>query len=168
MIRAVLFDRDGTLIVDGAASLTLMPGAIAAITRLRERGVRIGVVTNQPRVGSDIAARRAMQALHEQIESRIGALDGWFVCTHTPAEGCACRKPQPGLIFEAARALGVAPSECAVIGDIGSDVEAAQRAGAYGILVPTPITRREEVDRAPVVCENLLDAVERVLAEVAA
>jgi histidinol-phosphate phosphatase family protein len=168
MIRAVLFDRDGTLIADGAASLTLMPGAIAAIARLRERGMRIGVVTNQPRAGAGLEARREMQALHERIEARVGPLDGWFACTHAPAEGCVCRKPEPGLILQAARAFGVAPSECVVIGDIGSDIEAARRAGASGILVPTPITRRDEIERAAVVCTSLLDAVDRVLAEVAA
>lgn len=168
MIRAVLFDRDGTLIADGTGSLKLMPGAIAAISRLRERGIRVAVVTNQPRAGNDLHARRGMQALHQRIESRVGALDGWFVCTHAPHDACTCRKPQPGLIIEAARALGVAPSECAVIGDIGSDVEAALRAGARPVLVPTPVTRAEEVAAAPIVCENLLQAVDRVLEHAAA
>lgn len=168
MIRAVLLDRDGTLIADGSASLTLMPGAVTAIARLRERGIRIGVVTNQPRVGDDLGARRAMQGLHHRIETRVGSLDGWFVCTHAPHDGCSCRKPQPGLILEAARAFGIAPQECVVIGDIGSDVEAAQRAGARAILVPTPITRREEVEAAPIVCGDLLQAVNRVIAQAAA
>ncbi|HKU67443.1 MAG TPA: HAD-IIIA family hydrolase [Candidatus Baltobacteraceae bacterium] len=168
MIRAVLFDRDGTLIADGEGSLTLMPGAVTAISRLRERGIRIAVITNQPRPGTDLRARRAMHGLHHRIETRIGSVDGWFVCTHAPDEGCSCRKPQPGLIFEAARALGVAPNECAVIGDIEGDMEAARRAGAQGILVPTPVTRVEEVARARVVCRDLLEAVERVLAQAAA
>jgi histidinol-phosphate phosphatase family protein len=168
MIRAVLFDRDGTIIADGGGTLTLMPGAVTAIARLRERGIRIGVVTNQPRVGNDLGARRAMQGLHHRIETRVGSLDGWFVCTHAPHDGCACRKPQPGLIHEAARAFGIAARECIVIGDIGSDVESALRAGAQAILVPTPVTRREEIAAAPVVCGDLLQAADRVLAQVAA
>jgi D-glycero-D-manno-heptose 1,7-bisphosphate phosphatase len=168
MIRAVLFDRDGTLIADGCGSLTLMPGAVSAVSRLREHGIRVAVVTNQPRVGNDLDARRAMQGLHRQIETRIGAVDGWFVCTHAAQEGCSCRKPQPGLILEAARALGVSPGECVVIGDIGSDMEAAQRAGAQGILVPTPVTRAEEVARATTVRRDLSEAVDCVLAQAAA
>jgi histidinol-phosphate phosphatase family protein len=168
MIRAVLFDRDGTLIADGAGSLSLMPGAVGAIARLRDRGMRIAVVTNQPRAGESMAARRAMNALHQQIETRVGALDGWFACTHAAQDGCECRKPQPGLVLQAARALGVLPQECVVIGDIGSDVEAAQRAGAQPILVPTPVTLHEEIERAPIVCRDLLEAAAYVLAEVAA
>lgn len=168
MIRAVLFDRDGTLIADGGGSLTLMPGAATVVSRLRRSGVRIGVVTNQPRSGADSAAHRAMQALHDRIEARIGALDGWFICEHAAGAGCACRKPQPGLILDALRAFGVAPEECVVVGDIGSDIEAAQRAGAHAILVPTPVTRREEIESAPVVCRTLLEAADAVLGQAAA
>lgn len=168
MIRAVLFDRDGTLIVDGDRTPTLMPGAVAAIARLRERDLRIGVVTNQPHAGTDQAYLHAMQALHERIEAETGALDGWFVCTHAPAAGCVCRKPEPGLISDALRAFGVGAGECVVIGDIGSDIEAARRAGTYAILVPTPVTRPQEVADAPVVCRNLLEAVDYVLWQAAA
>ncbi len=168
MIRAVLFDRDGTLIADEAGSLRFMPGAVAAISRLREAGIHIGVVTNQPRVRDDLRAKHAMHALHRRIESRVGVLDGWFICAHAPQDACGCRKPQRGLIVEAARAFGVAPGECAVIGDIGSDVEAALRAGAQPVLVPTPVTLADEIAAAPVVCADLLQAVSRVLEHAAA
>jgi histidinol-phosphate phosphatase family protein len=168
VIRAVLFDRDGTLIADDSASLQYMPGAVEAIARLRERGIRIGVVTNQPRTGANVAAALAMHELHRRIESHIGAIDAWFVCAHAPADGCDCRKPQPGLILQALAAFDAAADECVMIGDIGSDVEAAQRAGVPAILVPTPVTRPEEIARAPIVCENLFEAVDRVLTQVAA
>lgn len=168
MIRAVLFDRDGTLIADDPVHVRLMPGARSAVARLRERGLRIAVVTNQPRAGESLAARNAMKALHAQIDAELGGLDGWFACTHAPQMRCACRKPQPGLVHEASRALGVASHECVVVGDIGSDVEAARRAGARAILVPTPVTRREEIAAAPAVCATLLDAVRSVLEQTAA
>lgn len=168
MIRAVLFDRDGTLIADGGGSLTLMPGAATVVSRLRRHGIRIGVVTNQPRAGADSAAQRAMHALHDRIDARLGALDGWFICLHAANAGCSCRKPQPGLILEALRAFGVAAHECVVVGDIGSDIEAAQRAGAHAILVPTPVTRRQEIESAPIVCANLLEAADVMLGQAAA
>jgi D-glycero-D-manno-heptose 1,7-bisphosphate phosphatase len=168
MIRAALFDRDGTLIADGTGTLTLMRGAVTAIARLRAHGLRIGVVTNQPRAGRDDVSLRAMEALHERIEARVGKLDGWFICTHSPEDTCVCRKPQPGLILQAAHAFGVAPHECVVIGDIGKDVDAALQAGARGILVPTPVTLREEIAQAPVVCRDLLEAADRVLGDLAA
>ena len=61
-----------------------------------------------------------------------------------PADGCACRKPAPELIRQAAAELGVDPADCVMIGDIGADAEAAYAAGARAILVPTPHTRPEE------------------------
>jgi histidinol phosphatase-like enzyme len=87
---------------------------------------------------------------------------------HAPEDACTCRKPQPGLILRALAALGVAPDECVMIGDIGSDVEAAQRAGVPTILVPTPVTLPQEIENAPVVCNDLVEAVDRVLAQVPA
>lgn len=161
MIRAVLFDRDGTLIADdpsGARAVELMPYAREAINLLRSKGVRVGVVTNQP------AARDGdLQRVHGEIEDALGAFDGWFVCRHAVAAACECRKPQPGLVLQAAQAFGIEPRECAVIGDIGSDVEAAQRAGACAVLVPTDKTLHPEILNAPAVSANLLHAVERVL-----
>jgi D-glycero-D-manno-heptose 1,7-bisphosphate phosphatase len=161
MIHAVVFDCDGTLIADTPHQrdrIVPMPQARRALTRLREIGLRIGVATNQP--GADA---RELRRFHDRVEALLGPIDGWFVCTHTVAEGCTCRKPQPGLILEAAAAFGIAPDQCAVIGDIGSDVEAAQNAGACAILVPTPVTLREEIERAPIVCDNVFQAVEQLV-----
>jgi beta-phosphoglucomutase-like phosphatase (HAD superfamily) len=67
------------------------------------------------------------------------------------------------LIEAAARALGVEPGQCVVIGDIGADVEAARAAGARAVLVPTSVTRAEEVAAAPEVADDLLAAVDLVL-----
>ena len=72
-------------------------------------------------------------------------------------------QPEPGLVVQAAEALQVDPSRCALIGDIGSDVEAAQAAGARAILVPTHVTRAEEVRRAPEVARTLTEAVDLLL-----
>jgi histidinol phosphatase-like enzyme len=85
------------------------------------------------------------------------------VCEHGPDEGCECRKPRPGLVLRAAAELGVAPERCAVVGDIGGDVEAARAAGAVGILVPTPVTRRDEITAAPIVAGDLATAVDIIL-----
>ena len=94
----------------------------------------------------------------------LGPFDGWFVCPHVDADGCDCRKPAPGLIHRAAQALAVSPSDCVVIGDIGSDIAAATAAGARAVLVPTPQTRPEEISAAPVRATDLSSAVELILA----
>jgi D-glycero-D-manno-heptose 1,7-bisphosphate phosphatase len=101
--------------------------------------------------------------VNRRIAELVGDPGPWLVCPHGPGDGCDCRKPRPGMVLSAAEALGVAPADCLVIGDIGSDVEAARAAGARAVLVPTPATRREEIDAAPVVAPDLLAAVDIAL-----
>ncbi|HZZ64039.1 MAG TPA: HAD-IIIA family hydrolase [Candidatus Baltobacteraceae bacterium] len=167
MIRAVLFDRDGTLIADRtntAARVTPMPHAAAALSRLRTRGIRIGVITNQPVLAHGAMTYGELQAVHREVEKAVGPIDGWFVCPHDVWEGCSCRKPAPGLIHAALQRFAVAAHECVVVGDIGSDIEAGRNAGALSVLVPTPVTLQREISAAPVVREHLDAAVDYVLA----
>jgi HAD superfamily hydrolase (TIGR01662 family) len=167
--EAVLLDRDGTLIVDvpyngDPERVVALPGARAALERLREAGVPTGVVSNQSGVGRGFVSPAGVAAVNARVEELLGPLGPWAVCPHAPDAGCACRKPAPGLVLEAAGRLGVAPSRCAVVGDIGADVEAARAAGARGVLVPTRATRREEIAAAPEVACDLGAAVELLLA----
>ena len=99
------------------------------------------------------------------IRAVLGPIHGWFICSHRESDGCGCRKPAPGLIHAAAARFGVETHECVVVGDIGSDVEAAVAAGARAVLVPTALTRRSEIDAAPVVFHSLSDAVGAIVDE---
>jgi histidinol-phosphate phosphatase family protein len=169
--RAVLFDRDGTLIADvpynrDPGRVEPMPGAREALERLRAAGVATAMISNQCGVALGKLTRDDVDAVNARIERELGPLGPVFVCTHAPGEGCRCRKPAPGMVEDAARALGVAPHECVVVGDIGADVEAAHAAGARAILVPTPITRAEEIAAAPRVARDLVEAVDMVLAAI--
>jgi len=166
----VLFDRDGTLVVDrpmldNPSDVCLMDGAREAVARLRTRGIALGVVTNQPRLGLGTLEPSELAAVHAEIERKLGALDLWAVCPHPPADGCGCRKPMPGLIVDALRRLGRTAQDCIVVGDIGSDMEAAAGAGVRAILIPTSVTRREEIERATVVARDLREAVDVILGE---
>jgi D-glycero-D-manno-heptose 1,7-bisphosphate phosphatase len=76
-----------------------------------------------------------MRSVNSRIEELLGPFDGWFVCIHAPDEDCECRKPKPKLIFDAAVAWGIEPSQIVVVGDKRSDVEAAQGAGATAIKI---------------------------------
>jgi HAD superfamily hydrolase (TIGR01662 family) len=148
--RAVLFDRDGTLVRDvpynhDPEAVEPMPGAQQALDALRAAGIRVGVVSNQSGIARGLITEAEAEAVQERVEKLLGPFDVWQVCPHGPEEECACRKPRPGLIRQAAAQLGVEPEECAVIGDIGSDIEAARAAGARGVLVPTPVTLPDEL-----------------------
>jgi histidinol-phosphate phosphatase family protein len=171
--RAVLFDRDGTLVVDvpyngDPARVRLVPGARAAVDRLRAAGVAFAVVSNQSGVARGMITLADVAAVNRRVEELLGPIGWWLICPHAPEDGCECRKPAPGLVLRAAAALGVAPGECAVIGDTGADVEAAEAAGARAVLVPTAVTRPEEIEAAREVSPDIVAAVERLLVEVRA
>jgi D-glycero-D-manno-heptose 1,7-bisphosphate phosphatase len=166
---AVLFDRDGTLIEDepycaDPALVRPMPHARAALALVREAGLPIGVITNQSGIARGLLTREQATAVNERVERLLGPFGVWRMCPHGPDEGCPCRKPKPGMVLSAAAALGVPADRVVVIGDIGADVAAAAAAGARSVLVPTPVTRAEEIAAAPVVRRDLVSAVTHLLA----
>jgi histidinol-phosphate phosphatase family protein len=166
---AVLFDRDGTLVVDvpyngDPGRVQPAPGAAAAVARLRAAGIPTAVVSNQSGIGRGLLTEAQVRAVNHRVEELLGPLGPWAWCPHGPDDGCTCRKPAPGLILRAAERLGVDPARCVVIGDIGADVEAARAAGARAILVPTAVTREDEIAAAPEVAPDLPAAVELALA----
>jgi histidinol-phosphate phosphatase family protein len=170
---AVLFDRDGTLVLDvpyngDPACVEPMPGALEALDRLRAAGVALGVVSNQSGVARGLLTQGDVDAVNERVQELLGPFGTWAVCPHGPGEGCGCRKPQPGLVRRAAAALGVAPERCVVVGDIAADVGAARAAGARAILVPTPATRTEEIAEAPELAPDLRAIADLLLGAAAA
>jgi HAD superfamily hydrolase (TIGR01662 family) len=169
---AVLFDRDGTLVVDVAYNgdpdrVEPVPGAAAAVARVRAAGLPVGVVSNQSGIARGLITAEQVHAVNRRVEELVGPVDVWTHCPHDERDGCGCRKPAPGLVVEAADRLGVPPADCVVIGDIGADVTAARRAGARGILVPTPATRPEEIAAADEVAPTLAAALDLALGGVA-
>jgi D-glycero-D-manno-heptose 1,7-bisphosphate phosphatase len=142
--RAVILDRDGTIVadigyLDDPARLEFLPGAAEGLRRLHASGYRIVVVTNQSGVGR---GRFALTRLHEihatllQMARQAGApIDAIYYCPHRPEENCACRKPKPKLLLQAAAELGFEPSAAVVIGDKSSDIELGRSVGAVTMLV---------------------------------
>jgi histidinol-phosphate phosphatase family protein len=165
----VLFDRDGTLIEDvpyngDPARVRPVPGAREALDRLRALGVRTALVTNQSGIGRGLLTRGQVDAVNARVADLLGPFDAVQLCPHAPDDGCACRKPAPGMVKQVCADLAVEPSRAVVVGDIGSDVEAAEAAGAVGILVPTPSTRAEELRAAHLTEPTLRRAVSGIVA----
>ncbi len=170
---AVLLDRDDTLIADGPylcepERVRPLPGAHHALGRLRDRGLKIAVVTNQSGVAKGLITAEQLAAVNTRVERMLGPFDNWQICVHDENDGCACRKPLPGMVIAAAEELGVDPSRCVMIGDTGGDVNAALSARARAVLVPTSRTLAREVAdarRRAKVAVSLDDAVSLVLRE---
>jgi len=166
--RAVLLDRDGTLVSDvpynrDPSRVAPVPGAREALDRLRSEGITLAVVSNQSGIARGLVTEDEVRAVNARVEELLGPIAQWFFCPHGEDDRCGCRKPAPGMVLRAASALGVRPSECALIGDTGADVGAALAAGARPVLVPTGVTRREEVAAAPEVARTLGAAVDLLL-----
>jgi HAD superfamily hydrolase (TIGR01662 family) len=164
----VLFDRDGTLVHDVPYNadpdrVAPVDGARDSLNRLRAAGVRVGIVTNQSGVATGTISSAQLAAVHARVEALLGPFDIIRHCPHAPADGCACRKPAPGMVVDACTTLGVEPDRCVVVGDIASDLEAARAAGASSILVPAPTTREQEIRSAGRVAPSLGLAVEALL-----
>lgn len=162
--RAILFDRDGTLVVDvpynGAPErVQPFPGTARVLSRLRNSGIRTGVVSNQSGIARGLLTRAQVDAVNARVEELLGPFDVWEVCPHGPGDGCACRKPLPGMVLSACSRLGLEPAEVGMVGDIGADVQAAAAAGVRAVLVPTPVTLPGEVAAAPLVAPDLAAAV---------
>ncbi|MFN2528129.1 MAG: D-glycero-alpha-D-manno-heptose-1,7-bisphosphate 7-phosphatase [Candidatus Baltobacteraceae bacterium] len=137
--RAVLFDRDGTLVIDvpyngDPKQVVLVPGAEEALDALRAAGLKVGVISNQSGVARGMITIDQVESVNRRIEELCGPFHVWLYCPHGPADGCECRKPLPGMVLEAARLLDIDPADCIVVGDKQSDMEAADAAGALGIL----------------------------------
>ena len=144
-MRAVLCDRDGTLVVDvpyngDPQRVELLPGVRSGLELLREQGLATAVISNQSGVGHGLISIEDVHAVNGELARLAGPFDIVLFCPHRDDDGCSCRKPRAGMVADAARRLGVEPAECVVIGDHDVDRGAAQAAGAAWILVGDDLT----------------------------
>lgn len=141
--------------------LVILPGVEGALERLRAAGFVNVVVTNQPDVGAGKMPRAMVEAMHAHLAQEL-AIDVFKVCYHTEADGCACRKPKPGMILDAARELGLDIGKSFLIGDRWRDVEAARNAGCPALFID--YAYKEKVPDKPYVAVNsLAEAAEFIL-----
>jgi D-glycero-D-manno-heptose 1,7-bisphosphate phosphatase len=170
--RFALLDRDGTIIVErhylaAPDGVELLPGAVEGLRRLAEIGLGLVVVTNQSGLSRGYFHRATLDAIHERLRELLArggvTLDGIYVCPHTPEHVCACRKPRPGLVRQAAADLGFDPAEAFMLGDKACDVDLGRAVGATTFLLRTGYGDRlpaEVCARADHVADDLRQAAE--------
>jgi len=144
---AVILDRDGVLnkkppraqYVRSWGEFEWLPGSKEALRLFKEAGYRVVVVSNQAGIGRGEMADEDLLKIHERMKAETAAAGGHieaiYYCPHGWDEGCECRKPKPGLLFQAQRELNLDLSRTPFIGDDERDAEAADAAGCPAMLV---------------------------------
>ena len=136
---AIFLDRDGVIIenrpnyVRSWDDVTIFTRALPVLARLRDLPYKVVIVTNQSVVGRGGISLETAEGINDRLVARIveagGRIDGVFMCPHAPQDDCDCRKPRPGLLFQAADALAIDLSSSWMVGDALTDVMAGQAAG---------------------------------------
>jgi D-glycero-D-manno-heptose 1,7-bisphosphate phosphatase len=171
MTRAVFLDRDGVLVkervVDGDALAPLrledffiVDDAGAQIERLHHAGFRCVVFTNQPEVAKGLLPPETLAEMHRRL-TEATAVDDILVCPHVDSDACACRKPRPGMLLEAARRVAIELDQSYVVGDRWRDIDAGRAVGCYSILIERSYSHCSTADAC---VADLASAVDVILA----
>lgn len=177
---AVFLDRDGTVCeevgyLSEVKDLRLIPGSVRAIRQIRQAGWKAVIISNQSGVARGYMTEETVQTIHtalrEMLQQEGAEIDGIYYCPHHPKGNppyniqCSCRKPEAGMLQQAAKDLDIDLKKSIVIGDKLSDVQTAQRLNIPGILVLSgfgkgELEKYQQIwEKAPdYIAENLLDA----------
>lgn len=151
--KAVFLDRDGVLVIpefrDGRSfapktleSYAHYPEAAASVTRLKEAGYLVAVITNQPDVGKGDVSQDTLSLMHDRLMGELD-IDDVFVCTHTREDKCDCRKPKSGLLEKAIEKYDIDTDISYMVGDRASDVTAGLSVGCKTIFIDLNYTSEE-------------------------
>jgi D-glycero-D-manno-heptose 1,7-bisphosphate phosphatase len=167
---AVFIDRDGTIIHDAdycsdPQQVKLFPRIAEALKRLKSHGLKLIIITNQSGIGRGFFSLEQYRAVEAEILRQLGndLVDATYFCPHNPDDGCNCRKPESGMILQAAREHRVDLRRSFLIGDKESDAECGQNADVRTIRVRTGLDRETIDSVADWVAEDLPEAVEIIL-----
>lgn len=184
--KAIFLDRDGVLNeeigdLSSPGDFRLLPGAAEAVARINGSGYLAVVVTNQPAVAKGFMSRETLDSIHKTMETQLGErgayLDAIYYCPHHPEKGfkgevpelkrpCNCRKPAPGMLQQAAKAMNIDLSQSYIIGDRHVDVAAGKQCGTRTVLVKTGFGGSDGQNgfhKPDHIANNILQATEYIL-----
>jgi D-glycero-D-manno-heptose 1,7-bisphosphate phosphatase len=180
MAGVVFIDRDGVInrdspeYIKSVGEFIFLPGSLEALCDLSARGYTIIVITNQSVIGRGMVTQEGLQAIFKTMTDAVegcgGRIHDIFFCPHLPEDRCDCRKPLPGLIFQARDRYGIDLSRAVMIGDSAKDMRCAANAGVgRRILVRTGNGSKalDELlkanDPPDVVADDLYDAARQLI-----
>ena len=171
MNKAVLLDRDGTIIEDrnyikDPNDVVTIPGTRQGLRALQRAGYLLIVVTNQSGIGRGFFTEQDLWRVHERL-SHLLSLDDvniskYYVCPHRPEDNCSCRKPKAELFLTAVEQYDLDIKQSWIIGDKTTDMIPARLHGFRQCLI-TNRTGREVYWEAHIIAPNLLQAAKKIL-----
>jgi D-glycero-D-manno-heptose 1,7-bisphosphate phosphatase len=173
MKKAAFLDRDGVInrkapegqYVTRWEDMEFLPGSFEAVRLLNAAGFFVVVVTNQRCVAKGLISPQELESLHARMRLEFQAagatIDAVYYCPHDYQPQCDCRKPQPGMLLDAAREHNIQPNASWMIGDSEHDVQAGRTAGCNTVLIVADGQSNQA--RADIVATSLLDATHKIL-----
>jgi D-glycero-D-manno-heptose 1,7-bisphosphate phosphatase len=159
----VILDRDNTLTVDEGythlvTNFQWMPGAREFLSEIYSHGINVAIATNQSGIGRGYYTVPEVDLFHDYLVAEADSagvkISTIAYCPHyfeIESQGhCSCRKPAPGMLLEIVKLLG--PSKTVMIGDKGSDLEAAEAAGIPGLLTTKETPLKSLADKVVTLC----------------
>lgn len=144
-MQLVILDRDGVINYDSDDYIKSpeewipIPGSLEAIAKLKSAGYTIAIASNQSGLARGYFNQQTLDAIHQKMQDTLktfdAQIDAIFYCPHGPNDGCACRKPKPGLLLQIAEHFKVSLQGIPFIGDSLRDIQAAQATGCLAIFV---------------------------------
>jgi D-glycero-D-manno-heptose 1,7-bisphosphate phosphatase len=167
---AVFLDRDGTLMRDvdycgEPKDVHIFAGASEALGKLRERGYKIIIVTNQSGIARGYFSEEQYHAVEREVCRQLGEdlIDATYFCSHRPDQACDCRKPAPGLVLRAASEHHLDLRRSFFIGDKDSDMQCGRSAGVKTILVHTGYGEAADAGAADFVVPDIAAAASLII-----
>ncbi len=145
LTKAIFLDRDGVLIHNRANyvrswdDVKIYQTTIKSLSLLAKSDFKIIILSNQSAVGRKIISYQTMKEINDRLISIIqnsgGRIDGVFVCPHAPEDHCKCRKPEPGLVFEAEKSFSLDLEKSWLVGDALSDLQTGLNSGIKNLIL---------------------------------
>jgi D-glycero-D-manno-heptose 1,7-bisphosphate phosphatase len=172
---AVFLDRDGTLnrayLRNGVSyppmsveQLAILPGVPDGLAALKQVGFLLIVVTNQPDVARGALSLEVANDINAALRRSLPVIDALYSCFHDDGDGCACRKPKPGMLLDAARMHALELTRSYMVGDSWKDTVAGQAAGCATVQLRSEASRPHDASEPAVWVDTLGQATDWILA----